>query len=227
MSQAELRPPGRPRLGSEDKRERILVEAFDLFAQHGYAGTSLTKVARAADISKPGLLHHFGSKQELFSAVLARRDAADLAVTGDFAGDVWSFLDWWVDLMERNARTPDMVGLYAVMAASGADPDNPAHQWLHRHLLLGVGHIAEKFDQGKEAGVVAAEAPSHELARTVVALSDGIQVQWLCDRADAAAAGAGDAGASPHGETPLDMAAHMRLLVDMIKARWALGRRAE
>lgn len=40
----------------------------------GYEGASLATIARAADITKPGLLHHFGSKAELFTAVLDERD---------------------------------------------------------------------------------------------------------------------------------------------------------
>src|SRR5699024_8973017 len=62
---AAPRGPGRPPAGGEDKHERILTEAFDLFAEHGYAGTSLSAVADAAKISKAGLLHHFGSKTAL------------------------------------------------------------------------------------------------------------------------------------------------------------------
>ncbi|MCI6412077.1 TetR/AcrR family transcriptional regulator, partial [Schaalia hyovaginalis] len=57
------RRPGRPRAGSEDKRARILVEALKVFGEKGYEGASLATIARAADITKPGLLHHFGSKE--------------------------------------------------------------------------------------------------------------------------------------------------------------------
>ncbi|MFH5824756.1 TetR/AcrR family transcriptional regulator [Georgenia sp. AZ-5] len=226
MSQTEIRRgPGRPRLGSEDKRERILHEAFDLFARRGYSATSLNDVARAADISKAGLLHHFESKEALFSAVLERRDAADMAGMEAFDGDVWAFLDLWVDLVERNAGKPGMVGLYTAMAIGGVDADHPAHPWLHHHFLRAIDQTAEHFERGKVGGVVAPDAPSRELARTLVALSDGIQLQWLCARADAAAAGEGYGGTTPvHGETPLDMAAQMRLLVDLIKARWAAPR---
>ena len=52
------RRPGRPKAGSEDKKARILAEALTLFSTRGYVATSLADIARAADISKAGLLHH-------------------------------------------------------------------------------------------------------------------------------------------------------------------------
>ncbi|MGW0516063.1 TetR/AcrR family transcriptional regulator [Crossiella sp. NPDC003009] len=48
--------------------ESILEHAAALFAQHGFAHTSLKTVADAAGLSKAGLLHHFPSKEALFAA---------------------------------------------------------------------------------------------------------------------------------------------------------------
>jgi AcrR family transcriptional regulator len=50
-----------------------LVEAArNLFAQHGYAATSLDAVATKARVTKGAVYHHFESKQQLFEAVFAR-----------------------------------------------------------------------------------------------------------------------------------------------------------
>jgi len=68
------RRPGRPKAGSEDKKARILAEALTLFSTRGYVGTSLADIARASDISKAGLLHHYSSKDQLLAAVLDERD---------------------------------------------------------------------------------------------------------------------------------------------------------
>ncbi|WP_298133454.1 hypothetical protein [Micropruina sp.] len=51
---------------------------------------------------------------------------------------------------------------------------------------------------------------------------DGIQIQWLCARADADPS-AGDPNTTPvHGDTPIDMAAQLRLLIDMFQSSWRL-----
>lgn len=55
--------------------ELILDRAAALFAQQGFAKTSLQDVADAVGLSKAGLLHHFPSKEALRSAVIEHADA--------------------------------------------------------------------------------------------------------------------------------------------------------
>ena len=49
----------------------LLVAARGLFAQDGYAATSLDAVVAAAGVTKGALYHHFAGKRELFAAVFA------------------------------------------------------------------------------------------------------------------------------------------------------------
>ena len=57
-------------LYSEATRAALLVEATTLFAERGYAGTSLEDVASATRVTRGAVYHHFASKQALFEAVL-------------------------------------------------------------------------------------------------------------------------------------------------------------
>ena len=54
-------------------RDRILDAAEHLFAEHGFAGTSLRSITQEAGVNLAAVNYHFGSKEALLTAVLARR----------------------------------------------------------------------------------------------------------------------------------------------------------
>ncbi len=58
-------------MATEDVRSRILTHATRLFAGQGYAATSIQQIAAAAGITRPTLVYHFGSKDQLRTSVLA------------------------------------------------------------------------------------------------------------------------------------------------------------
>src|SRR5205823_8742003 len=51
--------------------DQVLIDAaMDLFASYGYRGTSLSRIARAAGVTKGALYWHFSDKEEFFLAVV-------------------------------------------------------------------------------------------------------------------------------------------------------------
>jgi len=54
-------------------KDRILDAAESLFMEHGFEATSLRSITAAADVNLAAANYHFGSKEELFHAVLTRR----------------------------------------------------------------------------------------------------------------------------------------------------------
>jgi len=61
-----------PRRKGEVTAERILDAAEALFAERGFAGTSLRDVATRVELRIPSLYNHYPSKDALYAAVLAR-----------------------------------------------------------------------------------------------------------------------------------------------------------
>lgn len=61
------------------RREHVLDAALLVFARYGYRKASMDDVARAADISRPGLYFYFASKQDLFRAAVTHALDADVA----------------------------------------------------------------------------------------------------------------------------------------------------
>ena len=58
--------------GSGDKATQILTGAMHQFLIHGYAGTSMDKVAATAGVSKQTLYSYFQDKENLFTALVER-----------------------------------------------------------------------------------------------------------------------------------------------------------
>ncbi|GAB3595331.1 hypothetical protein GCM10027408_01020 [Microbacterium tumbae] len=63
------------RLSSDERREQILLAAIAVFGARGYVGTTTDEIARAAGVSQPYVVRLFGSKENLFLAVM--QDALD------------------------------------------------------------------------------------------------------------------------------------------------------
>ena len=202
------RRPGRPKAGSEDKKARILSEALTLFSTQGYVATSLADIARASDISKAGLLHHYSSKDQLLAAVLDERDRRIVSRLPRPEEGAEAALDAWVDMVAHNQRHPDGVALYTAMSAAVIDAQHQAHPWFRQHLLGAIEYLVNAIEHGKERGEVRADAPSEQIARKLVALSDGLQVQWLCSRAN--------------GGREFNMHEVTAGVVEDVKARWLI-----
>ena len=58
---------------SQDTKTRILDAAETLFMEHGFEATSLRQLTGAAGVNLAAVNYHFGTKEELFQAVLTRR----------------------------------------------------------------------------------------------------------------------------------------------------------
>jgi AcrR family transcriptional regulator len=60
------------RKSKEVRREEILDAALIVFAEHGLHGASTDEIAKRAGISQPYVFRLFGTKKELYLAVIAR-----------------------------------------------------------------------------------------------------------------------------------------------------------
>jgi len=63
---------GTERKSKAERREEILDAAFAVFAEDGLRGASTDEIARRAGISQPYVFRLFGTKKELFTALIAR-----------------------------------------------------------------------------------------------------------------------------------------------------------
>ena len=89
MIKTETRAKGRQKsvtAGTDEKRERILKVAEQLFAAQGYADTTLDQIVGQLGVTKPFVYYYFRNKQEIFET-LSWKPTVECFTTLDFAAD--------------------------------------------------------------------------------------------------------------------------------------------
>ena len=178
-------PRGSYAVGVE-KRRLIIEAAADEFAAHGYRGTSLAKIADRVGLTQQGVLHYFRTKQDLLVAVLERRDEVDDETIGlldpdSSMGHGVEALHRLVRLMDLNARRRGMIQLFTVIVGESVTTDHPAHAWARRRYHLVRSAIARSLELGIEDGSLQPDVDAEAVASALVAVMDGLQIQWLLD----------------------------------------------
>lgn len=118
----------------QEKRSAILRAATELFLESGYDGTSLAKVATAADVSTATLFKRFPTKAALFDAIVTEHWAlGELSTAVPEAGDPSAGLTQigrrYVELLSQ----AEMVALFRIVISEA--PRFP--ELSERHFSLG------------------------------------------------------------------------------------------
>lgn len=74
-----------------ETRKDILDRALELFATHGFSGSSMRDIARAVGVRESALYHHFPNKNSILEAVLA--ESGPGALNGLLDGDLVSLVE--------------------------------------------------------------------------------------------------------------------------------------
>ncbi|WP_031087722.1 TetR/AcrR family transcriptional regulator [Streptomyces sp. NRRL WC-3549] len=161
------------------KRGEILDQAMALFGEAGYRGASLRVLATRCGISHPGLLHHFPTKESLLLAVLEHRDEVDGAWLdlGDTTGV--RRLRRFAELAALNATRRGIVELFTVVSAEATAADHPAHAYFVRRYAHSVSGAELAYVQAREEGGLREGVDPALAGAQLIALMDGLQVQWL------------------------------------------------
>ncbi|KDQ69683.1 TetR/AcrR family transcriptional regulator [Streptomyces halstedii] len=161
------------------KRGEILDQAMALFGEAGYRGASLRVIATRCGISHPGLLHHFPTKESLLLAVLEHRDEVD-GEWLDLGGTTGvQRLRGFAALAELNATRRGIVELFSVVSAEATSADHPAHAYFVRRYAHSVSGAELAYVQAREEGALRDGVDPALAGAQLIALMDGLQVQWL------------------------------------------------
>jgi len=172
----------RGRRDGQLRREAILDEAQRIIGECGYHGFGLHELAARCGLTRPGLLHHFGSKDGLLLDLLRhcdmRHERAAVAELGSHhdplsAPDIQRarLIAGLQTIMARNIAQPELIRLQVILQAEAINHAHPAHDYFKAREATKLTLLAEH----------AATFSAHPMstARQIIALWDGLQAQWL------------------------------------------------
>lgn len=130
-------------------KDRILTAAEELFAQHGFAGTSLRQVTSRADVNIAAVNYHFGSKENLVNEVFRRRmdemsrqrlSALRTAVK-DHPGELEPILAAFIEPALAVAQDRQGGAFTRMLARAYAEKNDALRRFLSEHY----GHVLREF----------------------------------------------------------------------------------
>lgn len=159
--------------------EKALDSAMKVFWQKGYEGASVSDLTEAMGINSPSLYAAFGSKKDLFIAVLNHYDATRSGLLSQIldaptAREVASrFLCGVADFATDKHHPP---GCFLVQAGlSCGETDIPRQ--IARHRAAAELALRERFECAKRSSDLQKSADPSALARYLIAVANGICVQ--------------------------------------------------
>lgn len=181
----------------ERTRAALVDAAFELFAQKGFQRLSIRQIAEEIGTSHTALLHHFGSKDALMEAVLARREEREGPERGELIRER-GLLDAVPEVMRRNAAEPGVIQLDVTLQAEATHPEHVAYEFIRQREKLFVASVREELEAEQKAGRLRDGLDLDVVARLITSQIEGIQLAWVADRS-------------------VDMAVHLAALMDLIR----------
>ena len=139
--------------------DQVLIDAaMDLFASYGYRGTSLSRIARAAGVTKGALYWHFSDKEEFFLAVVDK-------VLHDW-GEIWprtpasngrdfnrSFIQAFENLAVLNQKNPWVSRLLLIITLESHKISPRVLRAMRRANLNALRDMRTMAENGVKVGV--------------------------------------------------------------------------
>ena len=165
------------RLTPSERLSLIEMAATRLFAERGFAATTVDDIVREAGVTKPMLYRHFESKQELCVALLERYRAELISAPlsrftpgeGEPRNQLASMLDAWLEHVEHHPEAARL--LFTPMTG------DPEVERVQRELY--VRQRATQVALLREFVPGLAEAEAEPLGEAIRAALAGVALWWL------------------------------------------------
>ena len=153
---------------TEKTKQLLLDAAVQEFADHGFQGARVDRIAKTACVNKERIYQYFGNKEQLFATVLdaeLRKLAAAVPLTPDSAADLPEHVG---RVYDYHLAHPHFVRLLHWEALECGDKAVPAEAERTEHYVRKIAAIAEAQRRGDLGSDVSPEV----LMYSVVALAN-------------------------------------------------------
>jgi AcrR family transcriptional regulator len=172
----------RRRIPKGDLRKvEIIKAAMTIFARDGYAGASLSNVAKVAGLSTVGLLHHFPNKLCLLQAVLDHRDqyiAGKLREASEVAS-LQGFLSFLKFIMRFSIEDASVSQALMIINTESLSVTHPANLWFCERFAIVHSHLQTQLRLLVESAQIRPDVDIKQVALEIAGMMDGMQIQWL------------------------------------------------
>lgn len=167
---------------TERRRTEILRAALDIFGAKGSTNGTLGDIADEVGMTHAGVLHHFGSKQRLLLEVLEFRDRDDVAGLAErhIPGGPALFIHL-VGTAMRNSLRPGIVQAYTVLSAESVTDGHAAREYFEKRYRVLRSDVDGAFRELCAQENVTDSVRIDQAAASILAVMDGLQLQWLLD----------------------------------------------
>jgi TetR/AcrR family transcriptional regulator, acrAB operon repressor len=161
-------------------RESILTAALQVFSQDGYSAARLENIAQAAEVTRGAIYHHFGSKEELYIALVTERSAGVNQLAEEIIGKGGTALEilrrLLIGLFEYLNENDEYRALLELAVSNMGLTEGL--ESIRDDTVMGRRQLADLFQeilsQGMEAGDIRSDLSARSAAWNLVSYMNGM-----------------------------------------------------
>jgi TetR/AcrR family transcriptional regulator, acrAB operon repressor len=168
-------------------RERLMQAGLVVFSRQGFDAATLEDVAREAGVTRGAIYWHFGSKSDLFLALLEKYSTRGSIILQQAASEGGTFNEIlervFIRMLEAVENDQELrlmmeISLFKTGYAAGIEDWRDRQRENNRSLVEGV---ARMMTRGIEMGELRRDLDPFIAARAFLAFQNGIIYLWLSD----------------------------------------------
>jgi TetR/AcrR family transcriptional regulator, acrAB operon repressor len=168
-------------------RKKLLTVALSVFSIKGYSVTTLEDIAREAGVTRGAIYWHFKGKAEIYNSLLHEFSERIQVITQQAISEGGTFKEvlervfvCLLTILEDDKDLRAIMEMTLFKTAISPELESGRKEQIESSRILITG-ITQAMQQGIDAGELRSDLDPVDMARSFLALQNGIIYQWLAD----------------------------------------------